>query len=380
MQNLTIVIDHNVPAFWQNRILDREHMSQFPGGAALTDLAEAARQSRYGVMTADVFLSQPTPSRTGLVLTEIGSRYTNTLLRRGLVPAVCSCAEPPIVVPDFYHNLARRAGRYEHVFLYGGARDRLKETKSCFHPFFWPNQDRQVQAGKPWPNRRFLVLINSNKRAFPTVSGPLSLRHPRSSLKGAYSHAKGLLVRHFDPWMHSDLYVERLRAIHYFSRNPRFDLYGHGWESPVLGAKRASLHGFDEALQRSYRGTIPARDGRKLEVLGCYKFSVCFENTAFPGYITEKIFDCFLSGCIPIYYGAPDIDAHIPSQAFIDFRRFRSYADAERYLLDMDESEAERCLESAARFLASEAFDKFYVSEFVRGMMAALEDVAARCV
>jgi hypothetical protein len=71
-----LVFDHNIHEFWQNRILDRAYMSQFPGATALTDLAEAAQKAGYEVMTADVFLSRPTPYRLGLVLTEIGSQHT----------------------------------------------------------------------------------------------------------------------------------------------------------------------------------------------------------------------------------------------------------------------------------------------------------------
>ena len=44
----------------------------------------------------------------------------------------------------------------------------------------------------------------------------------------------------------------------------------------------------------------------KIKYLQNYKFNICPENTDFnniPGYITEKIMDCCLSGAIPIYAG-----------------------------------------------------------------------------
>ncbi len=34
-----------------------------------------------------------------------------------------------------------------------------------------------------------------------------------------------------------------------------------------------------------------------------YKFNLCFENSSYPGYLTEKLFDAFSAGCIPIYWG-----------------------------------------------------------------------------
>lgn len=34
-----------------------------------------------------------------------------------------------------------------------------------------------------------------------------------------------------------------------------------------------------------------------------YKFNICFENSSYPGYLTEKLFDAYNAGCIPIYWG-----------------------------------------------------------------------------
>ena len=41
----------------------------------------------------------------------------------------------------------------------------------------------------------------------------------------------------------------------------------------------------------------------KIEWLKQYKFNMCFENSSSPGYLTEKLFDAFEAGCIPIYWG-----------------------------------------------------------------------------
>lgn len=34
-----------------------------------------------------------------------------------------------------------------------------------------------------------------------------------------------------------------------------------------------------------------------------YKFNICFENCSYPGYLSEKFFDAYIAGCIPIYWG-----------------------------------------------------------------------------
>lgn len=44
----------------------------------------------------------------------------------------------------------------------------------------------------------------------------------------------------------------------------------------------------------------------KLEFLKQFKFNICPENSRANGYITEKIFEAIICGCIPIYYGGRD--------------------------------------------------------------------------
>lgn len=48
-----------------------------------------------------------------------------------------------------------------------------------------------------------------------------------------------------------------------------------------------------------------------------YRFGLVMENTNQPGYIAEKIFNAFLSGTVPIWYGTPDIFDIFNREAFI---------------------------------------------------------------
>lgn len=54
-------------------------------------------------------------------------------------------------------------------------------------------------------------------------------------------------------------------------------------------------------------GTVGDRYGdfinSKKNWLKHYKFNICFENSSFAGYITEKLFNAFEAGCVPIYWG-----------------------------------------------------------------------------
>jgi hypothetical protein len=55
-----------------------------------------------------------------------------------------------------------------------------------------------------------------------------------------------------------------------------------------------------------------------LEVFNKYKFILCVENSYSPGYITEKIFNCFFAKTIPIYSGHISINDYIYSDSYID--------------------------------------------------------------
>lgn len=48
------------------------------------------------------------------------------------------------------------------------------------------------------------------------------------------------------------------------------------------------------------------------------KFSLCFENCSYAGYVTEKITDAFASKTVPIYLGAPDVEKDVNPAAFIN--------------------------------------------------------------
>ena len=126
-----------------------------------------------------------------------------------------------------------------------------------------------------------------------------------------------------------ELYTERLRAVEYFNRFGEIDLYGIGWEGPAFRVTtswaprraRALAHRARSGWERLRPPTDPLRVAAraawrgpvasKAEVLGRYTFAICFENMVLEGWITEKIFDCFHAGTVPVYLGAPDVDRWI---------------------------------------------------------------------
>jgi len=55
----------------------------------------------------------------------------------------------------------------------------------------------------------------------------------------------------------------------------------------------------------------------KIDGLKDYCFSIAIENDIVPGYFTEKILDCFLTGTVPIYLGDPKIGKYFDERGII---------------------------------------------------------------
>jgi alpha(1,3/1,4) fucosyltransferase len=169
-----------------------------------------------------------------------------------------------------------------------------------------------------------------------------------------------------------NLYPERVKAIRWFEEHaPQdFDLFGVDWNMPVLHrgllgkVERRVLRVLDGVLKLRPFPSYLGRIEHKHEVLARTRFSICYENVRdMPGYITEKIFDCFFSGCIPVYWGANNITDHIPSECFIDRRKFRDTGEVYAFLKAMTEPEFRGYQDRIAAFLRSDAAYPFS-SEF----------------
>jgi hypothetical protein len=70
------------------------------------------------------------------------------------------------------------------------------------------------------------------------------------------------------------------------------------------------------------------------ELFGMYRFCLVMESKFQEGYMTEKILNAFLSGCIPIYYGPEEIFDIFNKDAFVYYNvsNPQSALDHVRYL------------------------------------------------
>lgn len=94
-------------------------------------------------------------------------------------------------------------------------------------------------------------------------------------------------------------------------RMGKVDIYGANWPDDI-------------SLEESREGNY---QDRKAEILKKYHFNLCFENTNFDYYCTEKIWDSIEHKCLPIYYGDGNkIYEDFPKNSFIDYAELGSPA------------------------------------------------------
>jgi hypothetical protein len=180
-----------------------------------------------------------------------------------------------------------------------------------------------------------------------------------------------------------ELYSHRLEAIDWFEKNhpDEFDLYGQGWNKIIppqnllhrFVNKFAFINQHLKPKYSSYRGEVDD----KLAIYKKYLFSICYENARdLPGYISEKIFDCFFAGCVPVYWGTPNISHYIPENCYIDRRKFKDNEELYSYLAQMRESEYFAFLHSIENFLKNGKNGVFSVDYFSKNII----DNLFRCI
>jgi hypothetical protein len=171
------------------------------------------------------------------------------------------------------------------------------------------------------------------------------------------------------------LYRERVDIIRWFEREhpDMFDLYGQRWDRYYFSNRLSRLNillarfyrkfprHFETKHFPSFLGPVP----RKHEVMKLYRFAIVYENAALPGYLTEKIFDAFFAGCVPVYLGATNVLENIPAEAFVDRRNFASNEELYRYLNGMSEQEYLGKIKAIEKFVNGEGIKPFSAESFI---------------
>lgn len=213
--------------------------------------------------------------------------------------------EPPVVAPALYRpEIAQFFGTIFTMF------DELLDQKTFFK--FHHNQcrERKTSPIPPFEEKKFSVMIQTN------------VEHHK------HSH---------------ELYSERHKTVLACPNPNDLDVYGFGWEK------------------------YPNAKGRltqdKLLILKNYKYAFCYENMRNQkGYITERLFDAMYAGCVPVYWGADNIEEYVPKNCFIDRRHFITNEEMFTFLQKIDQKRYQLYLDAIDAYLLSEKHRRHFSS------------------
>lgn len=91
------------------------------------------------------------------------------------------------------------------------------------------------------------------------------------------------------------------------------------------------VHGFGRVFGKYY-------DGCKVRLLEKYRWNICFENSLYPGYITEKLLEAKVAGCVPIYYGDSSVTKDFNVRSFINYLNYDSPKHLLNHIKEIDGS------------------------------------------
>jgi len=306
----------------------------------IVHLTRRLRQLGHHVATIDMeeldsfdkvfFLDHPTAVNS----------YFRRLRRRNHPELHLILIEPPIIRPDNYDRRNHRP--FKTVLTW--KKELCAADPRKYRLYHIPNRVRPGNFSPlPFSERKLCVLINS----FMVSTRP------------------------------NELYSERIRAIRWFEASAPgdFDLIGTEWDKPLLTGRLSALN---LAIRFAYRRLAwsrllkvrrfpshigPNRKPKHL-TLHDYRFCIAYENSIEPDYLSEKIFDSFFCGCVPVYLGAPNVLESIPKETFVDKRNFPTYEALHRYLAGVSEKEYNNYLTAIDSFLQSPAFQPFTAGSF----------------
>ncbi len=313
----------------------------------------------FPVKTADLLPERPDGRRHIVIsfgtpdrfVADSVRRYRELARRSDVTLSAFFAMECPVVEPTMFEALPALQTCFKRILSWSDTEALLPFTHTPVRVehYCWPQSFGAVHEHL-WAqgDRKFLIMMNANKL-------------PR------------LYVQ--------ELYTARLRAVQFFHQFGEIDLYGRNWDRmPARVGKVRTPATFRRlvadawqvkqrvwpdplyaAMAAASRG--PARS--KSATLAQYRFALCFENSILKGWMTEKLFDCFFAGTVPVYWGAPDVLDWVPAECFIDMRQFRDLAELRRFLHAVTPDQERGYREAARAYLASDRFTPFRVEAFV---------------
>jgi hypothetical protein len=278
-------------------------------------------------------------------------------------PAVLQICESPVVGPHFFNP--RNQKLFDYVVTYEAS---VSPNGHRFQ-YFLPLTLEPPKSNPSFASRKVLCMVNTNR-----VEGAMAVRQAGwtglPTLGRLFTGWK-LSPLDLSPIVRGDLYSERRKLARAADSldGYGFDFFGKGWNGEQISWCRF----YRNAPYRSFRKQF-VED--KISLLSDYRFSLSFENWRGRRlYISDKLFDGFLSGSVPVYLGEEGISEFVPSECFVDARHFATYKELLLYLKSCPEGEWQEMRDAGQKFLHSKSAQKFSDESFAERMVEILKRI-----
>lgn len=336
--------------------IDGFHCDKYPGSCFFKKFREileaAGAELRPGREVLQELLDGTLGANNVSLLQFEESLTGKKLLTLGVAPSLLLNLESPLFVTDLYLNLKQQSKHFNTCLGLWTPSHEENESQNMVSARFpsYSNEHRLTRStGQPlfdgiadFEEKRLASMVVSNKY-WRRVGIQHFIRNlVKSSLVGSQPYKRNQIRRR-------SLHDTRLELISFFWKRSLIDVWGSGWD----GRKLPFPFNFDRTLKTFKTEPLPFGGNAKIRAMANYRFALVVENTRHPGYVTEKIFDAFISGTVPIYWGAPDIEKFVPADCFINGSKFPSLSDLEHFMLTMSEPEHQALVANAESFLSS---------------------------
>lgn len=348
-----IAISAEIALFQNERILNKDWSKKFPGAFWISLLAEKLISRDYQVTTADVAFSHVKQgfwkANEIAVIQHLDDYFTESLIKLGADSWVIFSGESPLYTPKFYLNIKNIGPKFKKRILFSGLFEKFNAISGENHVMRFPSYSENDRIDpQEWDARDFLTIVVGNK--YVINNSKKYLKHPIDILRWIKRsfYIKNNFNAEIEDRNKLQLQDKRLAALIFFGGKKSLKLYGKGWDN----LKNLPKY-YQNKLSKILNELEPKAIEDKIKEISSYKFVLCFENFSYPGYVTEKIIDCFVAGSIPVYLGAPNIKELIPYDSFINVNDYVSWEELLIKLESIEEKEGKEIINNGKKFLDS---------------------------
>jgi len=220
--------------------------------------------------------------------------------------------------------------------------DRRKLREAAAVVFHIPSM-AGIRSVKKYPGQLWVAWSMESRVSYPLLADKSFMR--KFDLRMTYERSADIWCPYLPPrsvWdqaLATPIPAKTAATSTVMLQSARFDLSGRNGFARELMA-HIKIDSYGRFLNNRQLETEDRGHETKIALIGDYKFCLAFENAIAPDYVTEKFFEPFISGTVPVYRGAPNADLFAPGpNSFVDASKFSGPKELAEFLIYLDNND-----------------------------------------